>query len=228
MGLRYIHGFYSVGRVMIKIGLTGGIGSGKSLVADFFAEWGAAIIDTDLIAHQLTQPGGAAIEPIRQAFGTQVITADGALDRDVMRDLVFAEPSQRQRLEAIIHPLISQATKQQAAVTTGCYQVFVVPLLVESGHWRNKVDRICVVDCEPETQVARVKSRSGLTSEVIGRIMSVQATREARLAVADDVVDNGANVTFSQLKQRALELHHYWCGLGQEQSTPAAIIAPGH
>ncbi len=210
---------------MVKIGLTGGIGSGKSLVADFFAEWGAAVIDTDQIAHELTQSGGAAMPPIRQAFGPDVISPDGALDRAAMRELVFADPLQRTRLEAIIHPLIASETERQAASAVGCYQVFVVPLLVESGRWRDKVDRICVVDCEPETQIARVKSRSGLTSEVIGRIMSAQATRAARLAVADDVVDNGASVTFSQLKQRALELHNSWCGLTGKQSVSTASIA---
>lgn len=213
---------------MVKIGLTGGIGSGKSLVADFFAEWGAAVIDTDLIAHELTQPGGAAMPPIRQAFGPGVIAPDGALDRAAMRELVFADPAQRTRLEAIIHPLIAAETERQAATAVGCYQVFVVPLLVESGRWRDKVDRICVVDCEPETQIARVKSRSGLTSEVIGRIMSAQATRAARLAVADDVVDNGASVTFSQLKQRALELHNSWCGLTGKLPASAAFIASSH
>ncbi|MBP6019540.1 MAG: dephospho-CoA kinase [Burkholderiaceae bacterium] len=213
---------------MVKIGLTGGIGSGKSLVADFFAEWGAAVIDTDQIAHELTQAGGAAMLPIRQAFGPDVISPDGALNRAAMRELVFADPAQRAKLEAIIHPLIASETERQAASAVGCYQVFVVPLLVESGRWRDKVDRICVVDCEPETQIARVKSRSGLTTEVIGRIMSAQATRAARLAVADDVVDNGASVTFSQLKQRALELHHSWCGLTRQQSQPTAFIASSH
>ncbi|NYT64566.1 dephospho-CoA kinase [Alcaligenaceae bacterium] len=201
---------------MLKIGLTGGIGSGKSLVADFFAQWGAAVIDTDLIAHQLTQPGGAAMPSIRQAFGDVVISPDGALNRAAMRELVFADSAQRTRLEAIIHPLIASETERQAASAAGCYQVFVVPLLVESGRWRSKVDRICVVDCEPETQIARVQSRSGLTPEVIGRIMSAQATRAARLAVADDVVDNGASVTFSQLKQRALELHNSWCSFSEK------------
>lgn len=209
---------------MLRIGLTGGIGSGKSLVADFFAEWGATLVDTDLIAHQLTQPGGAAMPAIVAAFGSLMMDTDGALNRHAMRDLVFADTTQRQRLEAIVHPLIAQVTQQQAAAATGTYLVFVVPLLVESGRWRNQVDRICVVDCDPETQVSRVIRRSGLTAEVIGRIMSAQATREARLAVADDVVYNGAGVTFSQLKQHALELHHYWCGLTGKWSQNCANL----
>lgn len=198
---------------MLRIGLTGGIGSGKSRVADFFAEWGATLVDTDLIAHQLTQAHGAAMPAIVETFGSTMMDVSGALNRQAMRDLVFADQAQRQRLEAIVHPLIAQVTQQQAAAATGCYLVFVVPLLVESGRWRNQVDRICVVDCEPKTQIDRVINRSGLTPEVIGRIMSAQATREARLAVADDVVYNGAEVTLSQLKQRALELHQYWCSL---------------
>lgn len=213
---------------MVKIGLTGGIGSGKSRVAEFFAQWGAAVVDTDVIAHTLTAPGGAAIEPLRQAFGPEVITAEGALDRAAMRQLAFSDATRRQRLESVMHPLISAATQQQAASATGSYLVFVVPLLVESGRWRSRVDRICVVDCDRETQIARVQSRSGLTAEVIGRIMSAQATREARLAAADDVINNGANVTVSQLKQRARELHTMWCGLNNPGSPQAALNASSH
>lgn len=201
---------------MFKIGLTGGIGSGKSRVADFFASWGAAIIDTDVIAHQLTAPGGAAIEPIRQHFGADVIAPTGALDREAMRDLVFASPQARRQLEGIIHPLIGSVTKRRAELAQGCYLVFVVPLLVESGRWRDQVDRICVVDCDPATQVARVKARSGLTSEAIGRIMSAQASREARLAVADDVVVNDGQTNVEQLERRAWALHVDWCAQAKQ------------
>lgn len=203
---------------MFKIGLTGGIGSGKSRVADFFAEWGAAVVDTDVIAHELTAPGGAAIEPIRHHFGPDVIAPTGALDREAMRDLVFASPEARHQLEAIIHPLIGTVTKRRADSAQGCYLVFVVPLLVESGRWRDKVDRICVVDCDPATQVARVKARSGLTSEAIGRIMSAQASREARLAVADDVVLNDAHTSIEELERRARDLHIRWCAQAQQPS----------
>ncbi|HUG57951.1 MAG TPA: dephospho-CoA kinase [Candidimonas sp.] len=201
---------------MFKIGLTGGIGSGKSRVADFFASWGAAVIDTDVIAHDLTAPGGQAIEPIRQHFGPDVISATGALDRQAMRDLVFASPEARQQLEAIIHPMIGLVTKRRAESAQGCYLVFVVPLLVESGRWRDQVDRICVVDCDPATQIARVKARSGLTPEAIGRIMSAQASREARLAVADDVVLNDANTSIEELERRARDLHTSWCAQAQQ------------
>lgn len=196
---------------MYKIGLTGGIGSGKSRVADLFKEWGAAIIDTDAIAHQLTQAGAEAIEPIRQAFGSNVIAPDGSLNRGLMRDLVFADSTARQRLEAIVHPMIGVVTQRLADQAEGCYLVLVVPLLVESGHWRSRVDRICVVDCDPETQISRVQARSGLTPEAITRIMSAQASRSERLAAADDVVLNDAGVTFDALARSARKLHDKWC-----------------
>src|SRR5690554_7098 len=201
---------------MYRIGLTGGIGSGKSRVADFFAEWGAAVIDTDVIAHELTAPGGQAIEPIRRQFGPDVISPTGALDRQAMRELVFESPQARHQLEAIIHPLISSVTHARAAVAKGCYLVFVVPLLVESGRWRDQVDRICVVDCDPDTQISRVQARSGLTEQAITRIMSAQASREARLAVADDVIFNGAGISLEELGHRARQLHDYWCAKSKQ------------
>ncbi len=203
---------------MFKIGLTGGIGSGKSRVADFFQEWGAAVIDTDVIAHELTMPGGAAMGAIREQFGLTMIAADGSLNRQAMRERVFADPAARERLEAIVHPLISRVTEQRASTAQGCYLVFVVPLLVESGRWRDRVDRICVVDCDPQTQIARVQARSGLTPEAIGRIMMAQASREARLAVADDVVLNDAQTTLDELALRARNLHEKWLRQAAQQS----------
>ena len=140
---------------MFKVGLTGGIGSGKSKVADMLASWGASIVDTDVIAHELTAPGGAAIEPIRRAFGPDVIAENGALDRAIMRELAFESPEARRRLEAILHPMIRDETRLRGELASGCYVVFVVPLLVESGRWHKALDRICVVDCDPETQIAR-------------------------------------------------------------------------
>src|SRR3546814_17780415 len=128
-----------------------------------------------------------------------------------MRELVFESPQSRQQLETIIHPLISVVTQKQASVAEGCYLVFVVPLLVESGRWRDRVDRICVVDCDPETQLKRVQARSGLTPETIGRIMSAQASREARLAVADDRVINDGFTCPNALVHRARQLHDFWC-----------------
>ncbi len=196
---------------MFSIGLTGGIGSGKSKVADWLAEWGAAVIDTDRIAHDLTASGGAAIEPLRAAFGTKAIGSDGALDRDWMRACVFADPAARQRLEAVLHPMIDQAVRDQASRARGLYLVFVVPLLVESGRWRDRVDRICVVDCDPETQVSRVRARSGLTRDTIERIMSAQASRADRLAAADDVIINDDSTDLDTLRQSVFRLHQAWC-----------------
>jgi dephospho-CoA kinase len=195
---------------MYSIGLTGGIGSGKSQVADFLRQWGAAIIDTDVIAHQLTAAGGRAIDPIRAAFGPQVIAEDGALDRGAMRQLVFGDPCAKARLEGIIHPMITSVTHDQMREAKGCYLVYVVPLLVESGRWRDRVNRICVVDCDEPTQIARVQARSGLTPDAITRIMSVQASREARLAAADDVLFNGRGTSLAMLERNTRLLHDAW------------------
>ena len=194
----------------LKIGLTGGIGSGKTRVADLLAEHGAAIIDTDLIAHQLTAPGGAAIEPLRQAFGDAMIDASGALDRAKMRELVFTNPAAKTQLETLLHPMIGHSVNAEADRVQGLYQVFVVPLLVENGRWRHRVDRICVVDCDEATQVRRVQARSGLDPALIDRIMAAQATRAARLAVADDVILNDGATDPEQLVQRTLAQHQRW------------------
>jgi dephospho-CoA kinase len=200
---------------MYEIGLTGGIGSGKSKVADLLQEWGAAIIDTDAIAHELTAPGGAAIEPVRQAFGDQVIAADGSMNRAAMRELAFANPETRRQLEAILHPMIGSVTRQRAHQAQGCYLVYVVPLLVESGTWRDRVDRVCVVDCDPETQIQRVQARSGLTREAVQRIMQAQASRQQRLQAATDIIVNDGATSLNDLVQRTQALHHKWCGLAQ-------------
>lgn len=198
---------------MLKIGLTGGIGSGKTRVADLFHEWGAGIIDTDVIAHTLTQSGGQAMPAIVQAFGSDVVAADGAMDRAAMRERVFRDSQARQTLESIVHPLIAEVTQQQAEQTQGCYLVYVVPLLVESGRWLNRVDRVCVVDCDPATQIRRVQARNGLTIDAIERIMSTQVSRAARLAVARDVVLNDGATTPDKLRKRARKVHDYWLSL---------------
>jgi dephospho-CoA kinase len=177
------------------VGLTGGIGSGKSAAADAFAGLGAAIVDVDLISHQLTRPGGAAIPAIRAAFGDGLIDASGALDRTAMRQLVFGDPIARGRLEAILHPLIRHASDARCAALAGApYIVLVVPLLVESGGYRDRVDRVAVVDCDEATQVARVVARSGLSPGQVERIMAAQSPRSARLAAADDVIDNSKDL----------------------------------
>ena len=186
------------------VGLTGGIGSGKSAVAALFAELGADIVDTDAIAHQLTGRGGAAIEPIRAAFGGSVITPEGALDRAAMRRLVFSDPAAKQRLEAILHPMIRVEADLRCVSAQGAYVILVVPLLVETGSYRGRVDRILVVDCAEATQVARTMARSGLTEAEVRAIMAVQAGREARLAAADDVIDNDGGLEALRAQVEAL------------------------
>lgn len=172
------------------VGLTGGIGSGKSTVADLFAARGAGIVDTDVIAHALTGPDGAAMPAIRARFGNDVVASDGRLDRQAMRERAFSDPDARKALEAILHPMIRAEADRQVAESAAPYVVLVVPLLVESGSYRQRVDRVLVVDCTPETQIRRAMARSGLTRDGALRILAAQATREARLASADDVVDN--------------------------------------
>ena len=175
----------------IRIGLTGGIGSGKSTAGRVLAELGAVVIDTDLIARQLTLPGGAAIELIAGEFGAELIAADGALDRTRMRDLVFADTSAKRRLEAILHPLIGVETERQARAAPGTPAlVFDVPLLVESGRWRSLVDKVLVVDCRETTQVERVVQRSGWAPAAVQAVIAQQASRHQRRASADAVIFN--------------------------------------
>lgn len=176
------------------VGLTGGIGSGKSAAADEFAALGATVIDTDAIAHALTTAGGSAMPALRATFGDAVIAPDGALDRAAMRQRAFADPAERQRLEAILHPLIRTEVdariRRLAGTDFSRYVILVVPLLVESGSYRDRVDRIAVVDCPEELQVARVMTRSGLDIETVRAIVAAQASRQARLAAADDIILN--------------------------------------
>jgi dephospho-CoA kinase len=182
---------------LFVVGLTGGIGSGKSTVAERFAALGAALVDTDAIAHELTATGGAAIEPIRAAFGAGVISLDGQLDRAVMRRLAFADTASRTKLEAILHPLIraeSEVRLCRLASADFSYAVFVVPLLIESEEYRKRVNRICVVDCPEEQQLSRVISRNGLARSDVEAIMAAQIARKDRLAVADDVIDNSGEL----------------------------------
>ncbi|KVQ16882.1 dephospho-CoA kinase [Burkholderia ubonensis] len=177
---------------MLAVGLTGGIGSGKTTVADLFAARGASIVDTDLIAHRITAPGGLAMPAIEQAFGPDFVAADGSLDRAKMRALIFSDDAARRRLEAITHPLIRTETDREGRQARGAYVMFVVPLLVESGSWKSRVDRVLVVDCDVETQIARVMRRNRFTREQVEAIIARQATRDARLAAADDVIVNDA------------------------------------
>ena len=172
------------------VGLTGGIGCGKTTVADMFGALGATLVDTDAIAHALTAPHGAAMPALLAEFGAGFATPEGALDRTKMRALVFADPGARARLEAILHPRIRKATAAAALLATGPYTIFVVPLLVESGAWRERVARILAIDCSEATQVARVMARNGLTEDQVRAIMAAQASRAQRLEAADDVIVN--------------------------------------
>jgi dephospho-CoA kinase len=177
----------------VRLGLTGGIGSGKSTVARMLAKRGAAVIDADAISRSVTASGGAAIAAIAAEFGAEFINTAGALERERMRNLVFADASARLRLERIVHPLIGREIEHQssAAISAGrSVLVFDVPLLVESGHWRQKLDRVLVVDCPPDVQVARVMARDGLALEAVEKIIASQAARVERLRAADLVLFN--------------------------------------
>lgn len=177
----------------LRIGLTGGIGSGKSTIARVLADCGAVIIDADAISRQVTAVGGAAIPQLARQFGAPMITAEGALNRDRMRQLAFSDPAARQRLEAIVHPLVSQETLRQSAQAeaagAACI-VFDVPLLVESRHWRQQLDRVLLVDCTEATQIARVMARNALPREVVESIIASQASRAQRRAAADSCICN--------------------------------------
>ncbi|TVO64784.1 MAG: dephospho-CoA kinase [Denitromonas halophila] len=204
-------GLLAVSATRWIVGLTGGIGSGKSAASDRFGECGAAIVDTDLIARQLTAPGGAAVPAIRDAFGDALISADGALDRDAMRARVFAHPAERQRLEAILHPMIRAESDRQCAEADAPYVVLVVPLLIESGTYRQRCQRIAVVDCEEAVQVARVMRRSGLPPAQVEAIMAAQLPRADRLAAADDVIDNSGDL--DHLHRQVDALHQRYLAL---------------
>ncbi|MCK6407902.1 dephospho-CoA kinase [Thauera sp.] len=187
------------------VGLTGGIGSGKSAASEHFVRLGASVVDTDLIAHALTAPGGGAIEALRTAFGDAMIAADGRLDRTAMRALAFREPDARRRLEAILHPMIRAESARECLAATGPYVILAVPLLIEAGGYRERCDRICVVDCPEALQHERVRARSGLADAQVRAIIDAQATRTQRLAAADDVIDNAG--TLASLQAQVEHLH---------------------
>ena len=196
---------------VFSVGLTGGIGCGKSTVADLFAALGATIVDTDVIAHALTAPQGAAMPAIVAEFGPDFAQQDGALDRARMRTLVFSDATARARLEAILHPRIRAATEAAGQAATGAYVIYVVPLLIESGSWRERVTRVLAIDCSEDTQVARVMQRSHLTADEVRAIMATQVTRARRLAEADDVVDNDAGL--DALRAQVQALHERYLAL---------------
>lgn len=199
-------------RPVRRIGLTGGIGSGKSTVAKLLSQHGAGVVDADAVARELTQAGGAAMPALEACFGPTVINAEGALDRDAMRALVFSQPDARARLEAIVHPLVGlhlQAAAQAHLEAGAPLVVYDIPLLVESKRWPAELDGVVVVDCLPETQISRVQQRSGLTREAVLAIMSAQASREQRLACADAVIFN-EGCTLEALGLQVADLAHYF------------------
>jgi dephospho-CoA kinase len=202
--------------------LTGGIGSGKSSVAHLFGERGIEVVDADTLAHELTRPGGAAIPALVEAFGAEALDASGALDRARMRRIAFADPAARQRLESILHPLIRVAAARRAAAATSAYVLLVIPLLIESGRSSARCDRVLVVDCPEAEQVRRVMARSNLSRDEVLAIMATQASREARLERADDVIDNGGEV--SRLAAQVDALHRRYLALAaRAASAPRAV-----
>jgi dephospho-CoA kinase len=203
-------------KLAFSVGLTGGIGCGKTTVADMFAELGASTIDTDQIAHALTAPHGAAMPALLAEFGDGFATPEGALDRAKMRALVFSDATARARLEAILHPKIRDATAAAAAIAGGAYVIFVVPLLIESGSWRERVTRILAIDCPEEIQVARVMARSGLAEEQVRAIMAAQVTREQRRAAADDIIVNDDGM--EALRPQVEILHAMYLSLSKRTS----------
>lgn len=208
----------------LVVALTGGIGSGKSTVADVFAVLGAAVVDTDVIAHELTAAQGRAIPEIAAAFGSDVLRPDGALDRAAMRHLVFSDVSVKDRLEAILHPMIRRESEVQCRNATAApYVVLVVPLFVENVAYRQLVDRVLVVDCDESAQLARVAARSGFSGDEIRAIMATQASRAERLALADDVIANDEE--HDRLRARVAELHQHYLALAARKGDENVLQA---
>lgn len=197
---------------MLRVGLTGGIGSGKSTVADFFAARGVPIIDTDELARELVRPGEAAHTEIVRQFGADVLDPSGALDRSKMRGRVFNDPMQRKRLEAILHPRIRTEVRRRLAKFHAPYTIVAIPLLIET-EVGDLVDRILVVDCDESLQVQRVSARSGMEPDEVRRIMTAQTSRKERLAHADDVIEN--NTDLAQLEEQVTRLHKRYQALAQ-------------
>jgi dephospho-CoA kinase len=199
-------------RSPLRLGLTGGIGSGKSTVASIFAKLGAAVIDADAISRGVTAPNGMAVKPLALEFGADFITAEGALNRDKMRETVYADASARKRLEAIVHPLVGQeiARQSDAAMRSGsrCL-VFDIPLLVESSHWRQRLHQVLVIDCPEERQIERVMARSSLTRETAQGIIRSQASRTQRLQASDAVICNDL-INLTQLEAEVTELWRFF------------------
>ncbi len=194
------------------VGLTGGIGSGKSRAAALFAGAGAAVVDTDAISHELTGVNGAAMADIRKIFGAAAVAADGSMDRVAMRRRVFGDPEERQRLENLLHPLIRERARARVSQSAAPYALLVVPLLLETGAYRDLIDRVLVVDCPESQQIARTMTRSGLAEDAIRAIMAAQLPRAERLARADDVIRNDGDL--AHLQTQVLNLHRQYLQSG--------------
>ncbi|MGH8688181.1 MAG: dephospho-CoA kinase [Burkholderiales bacterium] len=190
------------------MGLTGGIGSGKSAAAEAFGRLGATVVDADAIAHELTVAGGAAIPGVRRAFGDEAIGADGAMDRAGMRARVFADPRERARLEALLHPMIRAESERRTAAASAPYVIQVVPLLLESGDARRRVSRVLVVDSPEALQIERVRRRSGLDEAEVRRILAAQMSRDERRAAADDIIDNSGPIDALHKQVAALHVRY--------------------
>jgi dephospho-CoA kinase len=187
------------------VGLTGGIGCGKTAATEMFAELGAGVVDTDVISRELTAPGGAAMPEIAREFGDEYLAPDGSLDRPRMRALVFGDSAAKRRLEAILHPLIRDESRRRIAASTAPYVLLVVPLLLETGSYSDLLNRVLVVDCSPARQIERVMARSGLSADEVSRIMKAQIGRAERLARADDVLTNDEDI--KALRHEVTKLH---------------------
>jgi len=205
------------GNHQLRIGLTGGIASGKSTVANLFVELSIAVIDTDIVARQVVEPGQPGLKAVTDAFGANLLSGDGHLDRRRLRNLIFDNPDQRQILEGIVHPLIRARTIELANQAGGPYQILVVPLLIETG-FRALVDRVLVVDCSEQQQRARLLTRDDETPERVERILAAQAHRHERLAAADDILDNSGSL--EQTRTQVQELHTLYLQLAKQGSDP--------
>lgn len=202
-----------------RIGLTGGIACGKSTVANLFVALGVTLVDTDLLAREVVEPGSPLLGEITRHFGAQVLQKDGSLDRVVLRQRVFANPAERQWLEQLTHPAIRELTDARCEAATGPYVMVAIPLLVET-QGAERFDRVLVVDCEPELQLARLQARDGMTREQAQRMLAAQATREQRLAVADDVILNNGDI--AALRDQVEKLHRQYSSAARTQSDGVA------
>jgi dephospho-CoA kinase len=202
----------------LVVGLTGGIGSGKSAAAKRFAQHGIAVIDTDIISRALTAANGAAMPAIKQQFGAEFVRADGALNRDLMREKVFSDPAAKRKLEAILHPMIRAESISRIQQAKSPYVILAVPLLFETDGYKNLINNTLVIDCAEETQIQRVRARSGMTQEQVRAVIEAQIPRLARLKKADEVINN--NGLLDELVQQVDKLHKKYLAL-------AALLSQG-